>query len=191
MSMRFARNAGFILILSAFVLGSAPVAGADEWGTGDSSTGAHPDADPHTFCYFSSVTEDMKSGIREAEWEALDPTQADVNFISSCNLSGSGETDVVWRQGSLSVDGSSFCEDFDGSNCDQYYVTLDAGNINVGSNDEIDESQTACHELGHTAGLSHGGTSDCMINASLSTPPTEVQFRRYNQHHRDHINAWF
>jgi hypothetical protein len=29
-----------------------------------------------------------------------------------------------------------------------------------------------------------------MIN-SADTPPTDLQFRRYNQHHKDHLAAWF
>lgn len=58
---------------------------------------------------------------------------------------------------------------------------------------------TACHELGHTAGLSHydsgevpgspGDTDDCMINSVSDGTAT---FRTYNAHHiNDHINRFF
>jgi hypothetical protein len=186
------RNPLVVVVACAIVLLGASVAAvADEWGTGDSSTGAHPDADPHGFCYSSSVGADARENISAAEWNAMDPTAVNVNFDSTCNLSGSGETDVVWRVGNLApgVSGSTYCEDFD-TYCDQFYSTLDMAQIAVGSEDEIDETQTACHELGHTGGLSHGGSTDCMIN-SADTPPTDLQFRRYNQHHKDHLAAWF
>lgn len=189
---RRARNIGFVVVLTAILSAGTLTASADEWGTNDSSTGAHPDSDPHSYCYSSSVGSDIKSGMSNAEWNAMDPTQVNVNYNSSCDLSSSTETDVVWRQGNLAsgVSGSTYCEDFD-RYCDQYYLTLDRGQINVGSYDEIDETQTACHELGHSAGLSHGGNSaDCMIN-SASTPPTALQYRRYGGHHRDHLAAWF
>lgn len=193
MIIRTSRNIGLTVLLTAVMSASAlTAAAADPWGTNTSNTGAHPDADPHGFCYSSSVGSDIKSGIREAEWSAMDPTQVNVNYDSSCKLSGSGETDVVWRQGNLrsGVSGQTYCEDFDG-HCDQYYLTLDRGEINRGSHDEIDEAQTACHELGHSGGLTHGGSSaDCMINSG-ATPPTAVRYRRYGGHHTNHLNNWF
>lgn len=168
------------------------VAIADEWGDQDSDTGAHPDGATHNYCYFASVNSDLREAIAEAMWSALDPTHATVDFFSSCKLSGSGETDVVWREANLDgAAGQEICEDYDnGDHCDQYYLTLDHTAINAGSNDEIDEAQTACHELGHSVGLTHGGSSsDCMINDG--SPPSDVQYRRYGSHHRGHINGWF
>ncbi|NUT35333.1 MAG: hypothetical protein HOV79_19950 [Hamadaea sp.] len=190
--LRALRNNAVIAAASAVILaGTAAVALADEWGTGTSNTGAHPDSDPHTYCYSSSVGSDARPNIEAAEWDALDPTAVNVDYNSSCDLSSSTETDVVWRQANLAagVSGSTYCEDFD-TYCDQFYVTLDMAQIAVGSEDEIDETQTACHELGHSAGLTHGGSTDCMIN-SPDTPPTALQFRRYNDHHKSHLTAWF
>ena len=185
-------RAGLVLAAAAtLVIATALSVAADPWGTGTSDTGAHPDADPHTYCYSSSVGSDLRENIENAEWNAMDPTAVNVNYQSSCDLSSSSETDVVWRQAALSgAYGSTYCEDFD-NHCDQFYSTLDLAAINVGANDEIDQTQTACHELGHTGGLTHGGSSgDCMINSG-DNPPTDVQYRRYGEHHRSHLTAWF
>lgn len=86
------------------------------------------------------------------------PTDATTSFTSSCDLSGWAETDVVWFDGNLQsgVRGQAVCEDFDGNYCDQYYVTLDPAQLNIGGNDDADTTKTACHELGHTVGLTHG-----------------------------------
>lgn len=174
-----------------------PSAEADPWGTNTSDTGAHPDAGPHTYCYGATVdNQDIKDNIFEAEWIALnDETQADVVYISTCNTSGTSETDVLWRLQDLppAVLGNTFCEDFDGGVCDQNYVELDVPEINLGDHDEIDQTSTACHELGHSVGLTHGGASgDCMIARTSNTPPTELTARRYGAHHTpDHINVWF
>ena len=91
--------------------------------------------------------------------------------------------------------GKAPCEDYDNGYCDQYYVTLDPAQINVGSNDDADTDKTVCHELGHTVGLTHGsgggdgGTDDCMISGER--PSTNSQYERYSSHHKEHINAWF
>lgn len=172
-------------VLSALMLfGAFGVrAAADEWGSQDSNTGAHPDSNPHGFCYDASVTADLKSGIQEAEWDALNPTHATVTFDSSCQFTGSGETDVVWFELELpGLDGKAPCEDYDNGRCDQYYAQIDDD-----VNGELDESQTACHELGHTVGLSHGSW-DCMAG---DPPNSQTKWRRYGTHHTDHINGWF
>jgi len=180
---------------SLLVIIAAPAI-ADPWGTETTDTGAHPDANPHGYCFSSSVGPDAKPNMTDAEDNALEPTNANVTFDSSCNLSGTGETDVVWRVGDLApgVLGHNYCEDFDGSYCDQYYNTLDMTEIAIGIDDEIDETSIACHELGHSVGLTHGGGSDdCMVGRASHDPPTELKYRRYGSGHHipDHINAWF
>lgn len=126
------------------------------------------------------------------------PTDATVEYKPSCVYSGSYETDVVWFSGNLpgGVRGRTYCDDIDNPpQCDQAYATLDEAEINVGSNDEIDTTFTACHELGHTVGLTHGSgggngtTDDCMANAYSDTPSTDIRYQRYSTHHRGHINA--
>ncbi len=116
---------------------------------------------------------------------------------TASKFSGSGETDVVWFDANLpgSTRGKAPYEDYDNGYCDQYYVTFDPAQINVGSNDDADTDKTVCHELGHTVGLTHGsgggdgGADDCMISGER--PSTNSQYERYSNHHKGHINAWF
>lgn len=190
-------RAWFVLIGLVAAAGLCALAGpalADPWGTGTQDTGDHPDADPHTFCFHSSVRSDARANIESAEWNALDPTSVNVDFNSTCDLKGRTETDVVWRQADLPNrrdQGETRCEDYDGQYCDQFYSAIDMSRAAVGDLDEIDETMTACHELGHTVGLTHGGSStDCMAVRG-ETPPTAMQFRRYGPHHRDHLDRWF
>ena len=193
---RVVRTATAALVMLTAQLGSAP-SYADEWGYQDGDTGAHPDENPHTFCFSSTVGADLQYNVREAEYNALrDDTDADVAFVSSCNWDGYQETDGVWRNVDLAgqTTGSTPCQSWENGvvqgQCDQYYINLDGPEIRVGEYDEIDETQTACHELGHAVGLTHGG-DDCTISTG-PTPPTDPRYRRYGSHHRgDHINVWF
>jgi hypothetical protein len=120
-----------------------------------------------------------------------------VEFKSTCKLTGDGETDTVWFDADLpgGQRGQVFCEDFDNNLCDQFYVTLDPTELNIGSNDEADTTKTSCHELGHSVGLSHGagggngGADDCMMSGER--PNLNSQYERYSLHHKEHINDWF
>lgn len=123
------------------------------------------------------------------------PCARNCNFHSSCTLSGTSETDVVWTQANL-VNGilaQTSCDNFDilSEQCDQNYIKIDWDEVNEGNNDEIDQTITTCHELGNTAGLSHGSTqNDCMENVDSINPPTALKWRRYSSHHiNDHINS--
>lgn len=180
-----------VAVTAFWLIGYAVAAWADPWGNQTSDTGAHPDSDPHTYCYYESqLDDDARNNIYSAEWDAMDPTAVNVDYQSSCDFSGDTETDVVWFTGPLggTKRGEAFCEDFD-TYCDQYYVTLDMTVIAVGSNDEQDETKTACHELGHTAGLSHS-SNDCLITGER--PSSAMQWERYSPHHRDdHLTPWF
>jgi len=172
------------------IVGSSAAASADDWGTSTRETGAHPDSDPHTYCYTDDIAEGAKPNISSAEWDSMDPTAVNVDYDSSCDFAGSTETDVVWFTDNLSdARGAWLCEDFD-NHCDQFYAWLDLAELNNGSHDEFDQTKTACHELGHTAGLTHSSDgNDCMRNGEV--PNTELKWHRYNDHHRNHLTDWF
>lgn len=171
---------------------SGLAANADDWGTGTSDTGAHPDGSSHSFCY-QPLNSSAVHNIENAEWNSLeDETDANVVFDSDCDYTGGTETDVSWDTVDLSgsLRGRAYCEDFDNGNCDQFYAELDLDEISEGSNDDIDTTKTACHELGHTVGLTHHSAGHgCMISGEI--PGTDVDWRRYVAHHKGHINAWF
>lgn len=90
--------------------------------------------------------------------------------------------------------GKAPCDDYEtlSNQCDQYHVTLDLAAINVGENDGIHQHIVACHELGHTVGLTHR-TANCMTVGLGDDASTNIVYRRYNESHHipDHINTWF
>lgn len=181
-----------ILLISLPVIVSPAV--SDPWGTNTVDTGAHPDPDPHGYCFSYTMNDWLIHYVTEIEENALaNPTEAQAPRDTPCTGSGSAETDVMWWVEDLPprVTGSSHCDDLNSGICDQAYASIDVQEIYIGGEDEIDFKQTICHELGHTAGLTHGGNSnDCMINSG-DTPPTELRYRRYGDHHTTHINDWF
>lgn len=122
------------------------------------------------------------------------PTNANRDYDSPCVTSGTGQTDVRWNTGGLpaGVRGSTQCVVFRSNGfCDRNNVTLDLSEINIGDDDEQDQDKTACHELGHTVGLTHHNApySDCMISGER--PDNSSQYELYNAHHVGHINDWF
>lgn len=117
--------------------------------------------------------------------------------FQSCDYEGGTETDVVWLTTNLpaGVRGRTSCNDhhFPSGDCDQAYVKIDLAEIVAqGGPTEYNETKTACHELGHTVGLTHheNGTDwGCMVKGVVSS---DVKWRRYVTHHKStHINAWF
>lgn len=187
--LRFAATVVVYIWCSQF---GTPIAAADAWGTDTTDTGQHPDGSWHSYCWGSGFDSTLQDNASFAESDSLGgPTEATVQYFSTCNLSGSGETDVVWLDDNLPGDtrGETYCEDYDGDYCDQSYLTLDPAEINEGSNDEADTTKTACHELGHTVGLTHNNTTDCMIGGER--PSLSTIYETYTAHHKWHINVWF
>ena len=195
--MVVARRTVVLTFAMAVAVVPIPRAIADEWGSQDGDTGAHPDENPHTFCFSGSFPHSgLRTNVNTAAADALaGPTDANVVFHSSCTLSGSQETDVVWYEADLpSALGKAPCDDDEllSNHCDQYNVTLDLAAINNGEHDGIHQVAIACHELGHTVGLSHlAGT--CMMDSWAATPNTGLAYRRYDSSHHVgyHINGWF
>jgi hypothetical protein len=190
-----ARRVSFLLGTTlCLVVGIGAWAVADPWGSQDGDTGAHPDSNPHTYCFGTPLSADLKPNIDNAAENALEPTDATVNFEAACDLSdtdGDRQTDVRWRQGDLAggTTGLAPCAVYlSNGHCDRYDITIDYAQVQQGENDERDQTQTACHEQGHSVGLSHA-SNDCMMSGE---PPEDIAYRRYSGHHiDDHINPWF
>ncbi|GIH77116.1 hypothetical protein Plo01_35450 [Planobispora longispora] len=123
---------------------------------------------------------------------------------SSCNLSGSGQTDMVWMNYVLGSGqyGGTRCDvwwdDPYADRCDRFRAVVDKNFIDSAtSNRENQYTKTACHELGHTVGLAHydpmlpapAEGHDCMRSGLWADGSAWT--RTYNSHHIDHINAWF
>lgn len=189
-------------LLSCWHLWRWFLAHADPWGAGPPDGGAPPDGSAHTYCWgvevYGGVNADIFDNVDAAEYNALEgPTVVNVIFENDCDYSGGTETDVVWLTENLpgSTRGSTRCEDYDNGKCDQYYASLDRVEIAEGSDDELDETKTACHELGHTVGLTHHpNDTDWGCMRSGEPTSTALSWRRYvgnNNHHVNHINANF
>lgn len=158
---------------------------ADTFGGGPPDEGFKADSALHTYCYGPNFNADLQGHADYAMGTSLD---ADTDITGS-KIACDASVDVEWLDANLpnGVTGQTVCTALNGNICLSYDVTLDPAEIDEGINDFWDRAQTACHEAGHTVGLRHGGTTDCMLSGEV--PDTSVQYRRYNSHHKfDHIN---
>lgn len=119
------------------------------------------------------------------------PTDATVTRQATCHTTGTARTDAIWLAGNLvGMRGGTRCVSMVNNICDSAHITLDFAELNLGTDDKEDRRKTACHELGHSVGLSHRDDAvDCMINGEI--PSTASQWQNYGYHHRQHINDWF
>jgi len=108
--------------------------------------------------------------------ESYSPTDAGfVSYLDHETTSGPGETDVIYRQSSLpsGTIGIYQCDDNSiGSNrCDSSYITFDKSEWNTYRNygNRADIWQMiACHESGHSVGLTHGNYANPPVVDSKS-----------------------
>ena len=163
--------ASLLLTFSAM----AVPAHADAYGTCTADTGCRPDSYSHNYCFNSATSGDFLSATRSAMAyldsrttlsapENTCDTNTDVLMSSTTSISGRGEY--------LRLRFES------GSTCNSARVRMNPNQL-----DSLAQARkTACHEIGHSVGPTHGNTTDCLISgwSTLST---------YNQHHTDHINA--
>lgn len=179
------RRVGLVAVLAAVVVATPAPVVADPFGIGGSTSGWRADDYNHTFCH--------GAGLDAALFDNVDGRMAnlDVQTTFSDSLIGcSGVTDVTFLDGNLATGyrGLYVCNDLRVSTCWASTVTLDPAEINLGANDEHDTSKTACHEIGHSVGLTHGGTTDCMRSGEAPSPPATANVQ-YDAHHVGHINS--
>ena len=172
-------------------IANTPPVRADAFGVGPPNAGWFADNATHTYCWGGGFNVALQNNAEYAMSVSLgngtDITESFQGY--NCTLA----TDVVWFDADLpeGVRGQYVCADFIGGDvCGQSTVTLDPVFLNQGDNDEEDTTKTACHEAGHSVGLTHSATAtDCMRNGEV--PNADVQWRRCNQHHKDHINGHY
>ncbi len=112
-------------------------------------------------------------------------------------------TDVVWAWNSarLGLAGDTRCvRRRANGNCDQFQIRLYKNEINDTAHPASQLRKTACHELGHTLGVSHYSGSDrpgndsshsCMRNGEVPSA-NRTWHTTYGPHHiNSHINPWF
>lgn len=167
------------------VLLSGTMSTADPFGIGGSTGGWRPDNFTHTFCHGPNLDVALFDNV-DGRMSNLDVQTSFTDSLVACDSA----TDVVFLDANLSgtLRGQYVCQQLIGSVCEDSEVTLDPAQLNIGDNDEHDTSKTACHEIGHSVGLTHGGTTDCMRNGEAPSPPSSVN-TTYDSHHVAHINA--
>lgn len=185
-------------LLSFSILGSG-AATADPWGTDTRDTGSHPDPGPHTYCIASSVSADLRTAINNSAAEAINASTQAVAQIENCNISTpSSQTDVVWAESSATPTGTyglSTCAKYavTTGNCDRSTATAYSYSYNLSPYPNRFRNMIACHEFGHTMGLTHTndyGGVHCMATGVLRSDA--VGWRRFTDHHvTTHINGWF
>ncbi len=167
-------------------LAAAGPATADDYATGNAATGTGYPADgaTHDYCFYNvSYIPSLSTPVTNAMANLDAQTDMTDLYHSLCPAG----TDVLisWVGSATlgsSVLGSTQCLALDSvGRCNQSRVLLNQDLLTTAAT----RQKTACHEIGHTAGLSHGSTyGGCMISG-LSTNIT------YSSHHVAHINAAF
>ena len=116
--------------------------------------------DNSTFTYFrgSSLSANAKTNVFNVLTQKYDPTDLVVSEENPPVYSGSAETDVIYRVNSGAVPPTAaaitVCDDVINSlRCDQFYISFRDNTIAI--NDAI-----ACHETGHSVGLTHGDVAN-------------------------------
>ena len=180
--------------------GLSSVAKADTW----PFNGLQPDGGNHIYCYAGTVPSNLKDNMDSAISYLNGYTDTVTQLHASCNLSGSGQTDMVWMNYGLGgvVYGGTRCDvwwdDPYADRCDRFRAVVDKERIDGAAylRAENQYTKTSCHELGHTVGLAHYDPvlnpvegHDCMRDGLWADG--ELWTRTYNYHHIGHINAWF
>jgi hypothetical protein len=178
-----------------------------------------PDTNPDHWC-FGQTTEGrpvLRSSIQWAIDNADNTTDITTSFMSSC----SATADARWRESGLGqgILGQYICTDWAGASYPEVcyssdvvinmnahdYVADDPSNIIPSSDGNVEPGEIAlnvdmstCHEFGHHLGLAHHNVAwyqdfdnDCMRNEWLEAEQANAGWRKYNGHHRDHINAHY
>jgi pregnancy-associated plasma protein-A len=166
-------------LVITLALGALPVA-ADPYGTGGVNTGWFPDDAQQSYCWGSNFTHNGFRTAADGRMANLD-TQTAMSrlFVATCTTS----TDVRFElmSGNNGFLGDYFCEYLIGNVCYRARIRLNTTYLT----DNLNRRATACHEIGHSVGLTHGGTTDCM-KSGFNT----VENSKYNSHHVSHINAY-
>lgn len=169
-----AHRAALLLALSSLGLASAAL--ADPYSDGPPNGGYKPDNREHTYCFSPSYDGDNPHTGANYAMDNLDAqTVMFDNKVPDCTEN----TDARFFIAELSGDGDYLCTDLVSGICYSARLRFDRSNITSLN----DWKQTACHEVGHSAGLSHGDGSDCM-----GTQHDDPNDREYDGHHVNHIN---
>lgn len=125
--------------------------------------GKYCQTDNRTLTVFreSTLSASGKTAIAWTLDNSYDTTNLNVVYPSTASYSGDAETDIIYRTKPSDLEsgvvGIAWCNDRASSTrCDQHYISFRFANVSYAIEDVTHARGLACHETGHTVGLTHG-----------------------------------
>lgn len=168
------------LMMIVSVIGVSP-ASADPYGTGGSDTGWLPDGLQHTYCWGASFTQSAFRSAANGRMNNL-ANQTVMNVLRHTSCGSTTDVRFELISGTTEPRGRYLCLNRIGNVCTRARVQLNTTHLT----NTVNRLKTTCHEIGHSVGMTHGGTSDCMRNGAVTTST-----QTYNSHHVNHVNSYF
>jgi hypothetical protein len=182
------RTAALGLAVGAIQVLLPVAASADPYADTGPNGGSRPDSDNHTWCFLNGSPFNNEYQAAYGRGASTLDSQTIMTSTFQGYLCDDVHVDVALARASslpYGARGMTTCviwKNYAGNICDGSDTYL--SNAELGS-DLHQIRKTSCHEWGHTVGLSHGSTDDCMRNGAV---PAGSQYERYSQHHVDHVN---
>jgi hypothetical protein len=162
-----------VALMSSSILVGAAI--ADDYAVGPPNSGYKPDNGDHTYCWNSTFADSQNA--KDASQYAMNNLDGQTTMFDTFISSGcTSVTDARFIKTTEPGDGYHQCLGFNSAGeCETAHVAINFGNMTSWA----DWKQTACHEVGHSVGLTHGNY-DCM--------DTDETKQQYSDHHVYHVN---
>jgi hypothetical protein len=136
----------------------------------------------HTYCWDLTF---YQNNLRDAANYAMENLGSQTFFFRNKMPNCTQNTDIVFAEGQTPGQrGKYLCIRTGNGNCEQAYVFLNPQELSDG----VNRRKTACHEVGHSAGLSHSDdVNGCMQSGYVSSGHQQYWY----PHHVDHLNDNF
>jgi hypothetical protein len=171
-----------------------PSARADEFirdpATANPNTDGKPDDWFHSYCWDATTFQDLNwKSVTAAQMEQVD-VQSTYGDVGQDVCDPWEHSNVVFIAGTVgtptdNVLGREDCQTWtSGGECTQSFITLDTAEMAWRSYTTNGQQGITCHEIGHSLGLTHNTTNDCM---NSSDPSGNVHGKVYDAHHVAHL----
>ncbi|WP_143030380.1 hypothetical protein [Blastococcus aurantiacus] len=180
------RRFWLVSVIVMLSMAAIPSARADEYGTGAGDyVGVRPDNHTHTWCWVNAWPEvefwGAVHGIHNLDDQSAftqvhAPTCESITDVRFTYFSDSGQQ----------ILGDNICLGRNSANeCESSRTRLNGSKITF----DYDARKTACHEVGHSAGLRHH-VRDTQPRSCMTSGAQDADWywNYYYQHHVDHLN---